>query len=97
MLTHIVVWKYKPETDDKTRKLHRKSLRELPGIIPDVVSFEVGEDILHLERSYDTGLVSRFADEAALERYTVHEAHQRVAKMGKEIASHVASVDFLTE
>ncbi len=97
MLVHIVVWKYKSETDEETRNLHRQSLKDLVGVIPGIVSFDVGEDILHLDRSYDTGLVSRFSDQDALDRYTVHEAHQRVAGMGKEIAAHVASVDFLTE
>ena len=94
MLVHIVCWKYKPETDAKTRDEHRNSLRALTSVISDIISFDVGADILHLERSFDSGLVSTFADRAALDRYIDHPKHQIVAAHGKEIAEKVVSVDF---
>ncbi|NNE68173.1 MAG: Dabb family protein [Pyrinomonadaceae bacterium] len=97
MLVHIVAWKYKKETDSKTRADHISKLHALPGVIRCIESFKVGSDILNLDRSYDTGLVAEFADATALEEYTVHPAHQEVASMGKEIAEHVVSVDFLTK
>ena len=96
MLIHIVCWKYKEETNAQTRSDHRAKLAALPGIISDIVSFDVGEDILHLERSFDTGLTSVFPDRAAFDRYTDHPEHQKVAAMGKEIAEKVVSVDFLS-
>lgn len=95
MLTHIVCWKYKPEITEDQRKDHIARLRALPGIIPDIISFNVGSDILHLDRSFDTGLVSVFADRAALDAYTDHPEHQKVAALGKEIAQQAVSVDFL--
>ena len=95
MLTHIVCWKYKPETTVEQRALHIEKLRTLPGVIPDIISFNVGADILHLDRSFDTGLVAVYPDAEALERYTVHEEHVKVALFGKEIAERVVSVDFL--
>jgi hypothetical protein len=94
MFTHIVAWKYKQETDQKTREKHRSMLRALPDVIPDIVDFEVGADILSLDRSYHTGLIARYKDQAAFDFYTVHKAHQEVAVFGKEIAGHVISVDF---
>jgi hypothetical protein len=96
MLVHIVCWKYKAETGEAARAGHRAQLRALTAIIPEIVSFEVGADILHLDRSFDTGLVSTFADRKALDAYTVHSEHQRVATLGKQIAERVVSVDFLT-
>jgi hypothetical protein len=74
----------------------RRTLEKLPQSIPNIDSFEVGLDILHLERSFDTGLVAVFPDRAALDTYTVHPLHQEVAKMGKVIAERVVSVDFLS-
>ena len=97
MLTHIVCWKYKPEIGAETRKLHIDSLTALTGIIPEIGLFKVGSDILHLERSFDTGLVAIFADRDALDRYTEHPEHQRVAAMGREISERVVSVDFLSD
>jgi hypothetical protein len=94
MLIHIVCWKYKPEITETEREEHRAKLKNLPNVIPDILSLSVGADILHLERSFDTGLVAAYPDRAALDAYTVHPAHQAVAALGKQIAEKVVSVDF---
>lgn len=95
MLTHIVVWKYKPEITDEQRAGHRRLLQNLTNFIPEIINLSVGADVLDLPRSYDTGLVAVFADRAALDIYTDHPEHQKVAALGKEIAAHVVSVDFV--
>lgn len=95
MLTHIVCWKYKAETTDEIRSEHKARLRALPGIIPEVLSFEVGSDILHLDRSFDTGLTSTFADRDTLDVYINHPEHQEVAAMGRKISEKIISVDFI--
>jgi stress responsive alpha/beta barrel protein len=94
MLTHIVVWKYKPETEPTLRETHVAQLRMLTDIIEEVESLSVGFDVLHLSRSYDTGLVATFRDRAGLDAYTVHPEHVKVANFGRSISEHVASVDF---
>jgi hypothetical protein len=80
MLTHIVVWKYRADVELFAREEHVKLLRNLAGMIP---------------RSYDTGLVATFADRAALDAYTVHPEHIKVAEFGRSISEHVVSVDFI--
>ncbi len=95
MLTHIVCWKYKTETTQAQRHEHLAKLKNLPNVITEIISFNVGTDILHLDRSFDTGLVSTFADEEALNAYTVHPEHQDVANFGKIVAEKVISVDFI--
>lgn len=95
MLTHIVVWKYRTDVEQFAREEHVKLLRSLAGIIPEVQSLSVGFDCLHLPRSYDTGLVATFVDRAALEAYTVHPEHVKVAEFGRKISEHVVSVDFI--
>lgn len=94
MLTHIVVWKYKPEIEPAIREEHVAQLRRLASIIKDIESLSVGFDVLHLARSYDTGLSAVFRDRAALETYTVHPEHVKVANFGRTISEHVVSVDF---
>ncbi len=96
MLTHIVCWKYKPETTLEQRELHIAKLKNLPTIIPNFISFIVGSDILHLERSFDTGLTAVFPDRAALDLYTNDAAHQEVVNLGRKIAERVVSVDFIS-
>lgn len=94
MLTHIVCWKYKTETTQEEKNAHLARLKNLPNVIPNIISFNVGFDVLRLERSFDTGLVAVYPDRAALDFYTVHAEHQTVAAYGKQIAERVISVDF---
>jgi hypothetical protein len=95
MLTHIVVWKYRPEITEDQRAEHRSLLKNLVNFIPEIINLNVGADTLDLPRSYDTGLVATFADRRALDVYTENAEHQKVAALGKEIAEHVVSVDFV--
>lgn len=97
MLTHIVCWKYKPETTEEQREEHVAALKNLPNTIPEVLTFSVGRDVLHLERSFDTGLVATYANRAALDVYDAHPEHKKVQAIGREIAEKVVSVDFETE
>ncbi len=94
MLTHIVIWKYRQDITQVERDEHITLLRRLPLLIPDIISFNVGFDMLHLPRSYDTGLVAIYPNREALDAYTVHPEHVKVADYGKTISEHVASVDF---
>jgi Stress responsive A/B Barrel Domain len=95
MLTHIVCWKYNTEATEEQRKNHISRLQNLKNEIDCVKSLNVGSDILHLDRSFDTGLVAIFADKAALDEYTVHSAHQEVVAIGRAISEKVVSVDFV--
>ncbi len=95
MLTHIVVWKYRADVEEEVRLEHLMMLRHLPSVIPEIESLNVGSDVLHLARSYDTGLVAVFRDRAAFDAYTLHPQHIAVADFGRSISEHVASVDFV--
>ena len=94
MLTHIVVWRYRTDVAQATRDEHVARLKSLRTVVPGIESFSVGFDTLHLPRSYDTGLVAVFRDRAALDAYTVHPDHVKVANFGRSISDLVASVDF---
>ena len=94
MLTHIVIWKYRPDTTHATREEHVARLRSLRSVVPGIESLSVGFDTVHLPRSYDTGLVAIFRDRGVLDAYTVHPDHAKVAEFGRGISDLVASVDF---
>jgi len=95
MLIHIVCWKYKPEVDEAERERHRGRLLALKTLIPNIESLDIGNDILHLERSFDTALVAHFPDRSALDHYNDHPEHQAVVAIGRELAEKVVSVDFI--
>lgn len=94
MIVHIVCWKYREGVDEASKADHRQRLASLDALVAGMNRLEVGADILHLDRSYDTALVAEFSDMAALDAYTVHPDHQTVVAMGREIAEKVMSVDF---
>ena len=97
MLTHIVIWKYREDVSESEREEHVAQLRGLPALIPEVETFAVGFDVLHLARSFDTGLVATFRDRKALEIYSDHPEHMKVAAFGRSLSANIASVDFEDE
>jgi len=94
MLTHIVIWKYRADVEAEVRDAHVLLLRKLPSFIKEIDTLSVGFDVLRLPRSYDSGLVATFKDQAALQAYTIHPEHIKAAAFGKTISEHVASADF---
>ena len=96
MLTHIVIWRYRADVEQEVREEHVRMLSRLASIVKEVQSLSVGFDVLQLPRSYDTGMVATFRDREALEAYTIHPEHIKVAEFGGNISEHVASVDFET-
>ena len=94
MLTHIVLFKFKPgTTEDQIQKM-AEGLGGLPQSIDEIREFRFGADIIRSERSYDLGLVSSFDDHDAMQRYQVHPEHQKVVGHIKTIAESIVAVDY---
>ena len=94
MLTHIVLFKFKPGTTEDQIQQMAEGLGSLPQTIEEIREFRFGRDVVRSERSYDFGLVSSFDDLAAMERYQVHPEHQKVVAHVKTIAESVVAVDY---
>ena len=94
MLTHVVLFKFKPETTAGDIQQMAEGLGGLPQLIEEILEFRFGTDVLHTERSYDFALVSSFDDLEAMQRYQVHPEHQKVLAFIKTIVSSVFAVDF---
>ena len=94
MLTHVVLFKFKPETTAEQIAGLEAGLKGLPAVIAEIREFRFGRDVIHSERSYDLALVSAFDDLAAMQRYQVHPAHQAVIAQVKACCAGVVAVDF---
>jgi hypothetical protein len=94
MITHVVFFKFKPETSPAEIQQLAEGLGGLPEQIEEIREYRFGADIIHSERSYDFCLVSSFDDLDALQRYQVHPEHQKVVAHVKQISSSVVAVDF---
>lgn len=93
MITHIVLFKLKdrsPESVAATAKV----LRDLEGKIPELLTIEVGIDVLHSERSYDIALHTTFDSLEALNAYQVHPEHKKVIAHMNEVRESSVSVDY---
>jgi len=94
MITHVVFFKFKPETTSTEIQQLADGLGGLPQQIEEIREFRFGPDVLHSERSYDFSLISSFDDLDALQSYQVHPEHQKVVAHVKTISSSVIAVDF---
>ena len=94
MLTHVVLFKFKPEASAEQVAQLESALKGLPAAIAEIREFRVGRDVVHSERSFDLALVSGFDDLAAMQRYQVHPEHQKVVALVKTLCGGVVAVDF---
>ena len=94
MITHLVCFKFKPDTPAADIEALAEGLGRLPAQIEEILEYRFGPDVIQSARSYDFGLVSRFEDLEALKRYQVHPEHQKVIAHVQAMTSSVVAVDF---
>lgn len=95
-LTHVVLFKFKQPTDEVLEKA-AALLRGLSGQVPQLISIEVGLDVLHSTRSYDLVIITRFASLADLEAYQAHPEHVKVLDYLRTVLGGSVAVDFERE
>ena len=98
MVTHIVLWRLKPEAHGRTAADNARAIKEkleaLRGRIPGMLRLEVGLDFSREETSSDVVLLSEFESRAALDAYQVHPEHKAVAAFILEARSERRLVDY---
>ncbi|MDO9208232.1 MAG: Dabb family protein [Sulfuricurvum sp.] len=95
MLVHIVMFQFKEENKEANLIRVKEMLEALPSTIESLKSMEVGIDISRSDRSFDLVLISTFEDQAGLNEYVIHPAHQDVVSVIKEVTSLSKVVDYL--
>lgn len=91
MIRHIVMWKFRPDTQAEQAQF-LDGLRGLQGVIPQLLRSEVAVNVG--EGNYDAVLVSEFEDLAALETYKNDPRHQAVSALCKSIREDRVAVDY---
>lgn len=92
MFNHMVVFRF---PDDEVAAAVIERLHELADRLPHVEELIVGRDQLHSERSFDVGMLMRFADREAFEAYEVHPVHVEAATWIDDVATEAVAVDWL--
>ncbi len=93
MLTHVVFFKLKDNSQDHLEKV-KKDLLALKDQIPLIKSMEVGIDILRTERSFDIVLYTKFDSLEDMNAYQVHPAHVKFAEYIQAAKESVFAVDY---
>ncbi|AIQ57710.1 Dabb family protein [Paenibacillus borealis] len=93
MIKHIVFFKLKDRSPDKVQETVAV-LRNMEGRIPQLISIEVGADLIHSERSFDIALVTVVASMEDLQAYQVHPAHKEVIAHINEVKDVSVAVDY---
>lgn len=97
MIRHIVLFKL--AADDETQRRDDAhsiavQLEALETQIAGIQSIRVDRDLGLVEGHWDIALVSEHDDNAALEAYQAHPAHQEVAAFIASVVSDRAVVDY---
>lgn len=91
MIRHVVMWKFKPGTEAQ-QKQFLDGLRGLQGVIPQLLSSEVGGNIG--ADNYDAVLISTFRSMEDLQAYKEDPRHVAVSSLCKSIREDRVAVDF---
>lgn len=93
MLTHIVLFKMKDKSQEAADTMIGM-LRAMEGKIPQLLSIEVGHDVVRSERSYDIGLITKFESLETMKEYQVNPIHQEVLAYINTVRESAIAVDF---
>lgn len=96
MLTHVVMWKFK-DAEGKTKaeniEIVKAGLEGLRGKVPALQDIRFYKNEVACDRNFDAMLVVKVQDEAALEAYKTHPAHQAVAAYVAKVTDGRAAAD----
>ncbi len=76
MITHVALFRWKPETTPEQIARIQAALEALPPLIPEVVTYRCGSDLgVHGPANMDFGIVATFDSVAGWQAYDAHPAH----------------------
>ncbi|CAB4868415.1 unannotated protein [freshwater metagenome] len=79
MITHVALFRWKPETTAEQIARIKAALEALPAVIADIVSYRCGPDLgAHGPTNMDFGIVSTFESIDGWRAYDAHPEHDRV-------------------
>lgn len=101
MIRHVVVWSFREHARGAGREENlrqaKKLLDELPRLILQIRSFEVGISLSRNDSSYDLALVSGFDSVTDLAAYQDHPEHRRVVEFLRSVHHGRVTVDYEVE
>lgn len=97
-LVHIVLWNLHPTAEGRSAAQNaqraKEALESLVGVVPGLLSAEVGFDTLHSDASADLSLYAVLESPETLPLYQDHPAHQALLPMMRAITSARRVIDY---
>jgi hypothetical protein len=100
MIKHIVMIRLKGDDPDQKKQAAielKASIDGLLGVVPELISMEVGLNMNTKPSAYDLVLTSEFKTMEDLDSYRVHPAHKIVLDHLYKVMDQTAVVDYDTE
>ena len=101
MFKHIVMWKLNEDTSDQSKKdsaeVIKSALEQLPPLISQIVSYEVGINLQDEDSTFDLVLLSEFNNQNDFEIYRTHPDHIKAVEIIRELSQKTHFVDFISE
>ena len=94
MIRHVVMFKLRPGVSEAQRDEWLEMSRRVHERIDLVRAYSIGEDLLHLPRSYDVAVVADFDSLDDVRAYADDPAHLSTVELSRSLSEHIASVDF---
>ena len=95
-IRHVVLFNFKPGTDEASIRRIIDRLNELPGMIDEIRAWSLREDLGRRDHSSRFALIADFDSMEALIRYLVHPAHVRVVEQALPLVLDLAEHDHET-
>ena len=93
MVIHTFGFRWKPGVTAAQIAESSRIIRARQGQIPGLLNTWVGENISPHSQGYEFGGVMQFSDQASLEVYTAHPAHQKVLEFLRPLIEAI-EIDF---
>ncbi|MEM6846172.1 MAG: Dabb family protein [Bacteroidota bacterium] len=95
VLRHVVAFQFKDEISVERREQAVKDFLDLKDRIPEILSFEGGEDVSveGFAKEFTHCFIITFADEAARDIYIPHPAHIELAEKNKPLMKDLLVID----
>ncbi len=78
MLRHVVLMRWKLGASATEKQAVREGLAALPAAIPEIRSYQFGDDVAIIEGNYEFAIVADFKDASDFQTYAAHDAHQKL-------------------
>lgn len=73
---HVFAFQWKPGTSEAQKNRAAKDIAAFQGVIPGLLQTHVGPNISPRGKGYTFGGIMQFKDQASLDAYVQHPAHQ---------------------